>query len=219
MLQAGFTASLLKISWPWGVEEGPSSCHPQITCGKTGTENGGSGPWEQLRRRDEHLRGWVQGVHGWPGSITSPRVSLSHPLAQLGLWGCAGVGVYQRQLKAVVRCQVKHRGPGEALKPGWGPSNAISSLGFLYCCRLSCALEAGFSWGRAEQVIRVPPPPRPQLHSSPQLVPFLSETKITPISATLRPPQQVHAIESHIQTSSWAHLRGNRQQVHMQPWG
>lgn len=56
----------------------------------------------------------MQGVHGWPGSITSSRVSLSRPQARLGLWGCVGVGGYRRQLKAVVKCRVKRCSPEEA---------------------------------------------------------------------------------------------------------
>lgn len=66
---------------------------------------------------------------------------------------------------------------GKALNPRWGRSDAISSLGFLSRCRVSCALEAVFSWGRAE---RAPPP---QLQGSPQPLLVLLQTTSPPVSA------------------------------------
>lgn len=75
------------------------------------------------------------------------------------------------------------RAGGKAPNPRWGRSDAISSLGFLSCCRVSCALEAVFSWGRAE---RAPPP---HLQGSPQPLLVLLQTTSPPVSAPPASPR------------------------------
>lgn len=67
-VQAGLTTTIPEISQPWWLEEGPGSCRPQVTRGKTQMENGVQGcgggtsiPW---------------GMQGGQGSLR--RASLSH---------------------------------------------------------------------------------------------------------------------------------------------
>lgn len=110
-VQAGLTTTIPEVSQPWRLEEGPGSCRPQVTRGKTqmGFRAAGEG-------------------RASPGALQGARDPCEEHPCPTGCW---------EQPEVVGKCRVR---AGD-VQPGQERSDAASSPGSFERCRVSCAFE------------------------------------------------------------------------------